>query len=65
MVLEKKILKVFPMISIWELNTFGVGQFGPHGYGWHDLCRGPLGIATKVTVTPYRIAPTDAYISNR
>ena len=24
----------------------GVANFDPQGYGWQDLCRGPLGIAT-------------------
>ena len=36
--LEKKIFKVFPIISLWELRPPGHdGQYGPQGYGWQDL----------------------------
>ena len=37
MVSEKKIFKVFPIISLWELMTPGHDQFGPQGYRWQDL----------------------------
>ena len=46
MVSEKKIFKVFCIISLWELMTLGHGQFGPKGLDWQDLCNGPLHIAT-------------------
>ena len=47
MALEKKIFKVLPIISLWELRSPGHdGQYGPQGYGLQDLCRGPLDIAT-------------------
>ena len=26
--------------SLWEQKSKGLGQFGPQGHGWQDLCRG-------------------------
>ena len=34
MILEKKIFKAFPIISLWKLLITGTGQFGPQGLDW-------------------------------
>ena len=46
MILEMKIFKVFRIKGLRKLLIPGQSQFGPQGYGWQDLCRGPLDIAT-------------------
>ena len=33
-------------LSLWELMTPGAWPVGAQGLDWHDLCRGPLNIAT-------------------
>ena len=43
---EKKIFLSFSHYKSMEANDPGRGQFGPQGFGWQDLCRGPLNIAT-------------------
>ena len=47
LVSEKKFLfLVFPIVSLWRLSTPGAWPNLTQGYGWHNLCRGPLAIAT-------------------
>ena len=46
MVSEKKIFKVFPIISMGDNEPQGVASTGPQGLDWQDLCRGALNITT-------------------
>ena len=46
LVSEKKIFLVFLIVSLWRLSTPGAWPNLTPGHGWHNLCRGPLAIAT-------------------
>ena len=46
LVVSEKIFYVFPIVSLWELMTPGVGTFLTQGHSWQDLYRGPLHVAT-------------------
>ena len=37
---------LWPYKSMGVHNPLGLGQFGPQGLDWQDLCREPLNIAT-------------------
>ena len=43
---DKEIILRFPIVSLWEMMTPGLGQFRPQGHDWEDLCWVPLIIAT-------------------
>ena len=43
---DKEIILCFPIVSLWEMMTPGLGQFRPQEHDWQDLCRVPLIIAT-------------------
>ena len=43
---DKEIILRFPIVSLWEMMTPGLGQFRPKGRDWKDLCWVPLNIAT-------------------
>ena len=43
---EEEIILRFPIVSLWEMMTPGLGKFRPQGYDWKDLCWLSLIIAT-------------------
>ena len=46
MVSDKEIILRFPIVSLWEMMTPGLGPFRPKGHDLNDLCWVPLIIAT-------------------
>ena len=48
---EEDFFYVFSIINKMELLTPRRGQFGPQGFDWQDLYRGPLNIATYYIYT--------------